>query len=51
MTDHGMNWVDWIFVGIPILLVVLAALKSQKYSTPGRAPNPTSAFVYGTSSE
>ncbi|MBR1952375.1 MAG: sodium:panthothenate symporter [Lentisphaeria bacterium] len=31
MTDHGMNWVDWIFVGIPILLVVWAALKSQKY--------------------
>ena len=26
-----MNWVDWIFVGIPILLVILAALKSQKY--------------------
>lgn len=31
MTDHGMNWVDWIFVGIPILLVIFAALKSQKY--------------------
>ena len=31
MSDHGMNWVDWIFVGIPILLVVLAALKSQRY--------------------
>ena len=31
MTDHGMNWVDWIFVGIPIFLVILAALKSQKY--------------------
>ncbi|MBR7104608.1 MAG: sodium:panthothenate symporter [Lentisphaeria bacterium] len=31
MTEHGMNWVDWLFVGIPILLVVLAALKSQKY--------------------
>ena len=31
MTDHGMNWVDWIFVGIPIFLVLLAALKSQKY--------------------
>ena len=31
MSDHGMNWVDWIFVGIPILLVVMAALKSQKY--------------------
>ena len=31
MSDHGMNWVDWIFVAIPILLVVWAALKSQKY--------------------
>ncbi len=31
MSDHGMNWVDWIFVGIPIALVVFAALKSQKY--------------------
>ena len=31
MSDHGMNWVDWIFVGIPILLVVLGAMKSQKY--------------------
>ena len=31
MTDHGMNWVDWIFVVIPLLLVVCAALKSQKY--------------------
>ena len=29
MTEHGMNWVDWIFVGIPILLVIFAALKSQ----------------------
>ena len=26
MSDHGMNWVDWIFVAIPILLVVWAAL-------------------------
>jgi len=31
MTDHGMNWVDWLFIGLPILLVVFAALKSQKY--------------------
>ena len=31
MTDHGMNWVDWLFIGIPILIVVFAALKSQKY--------------------
>ena len=31
MTDHGMNWVDWIFVVIPLILVVCAALKSQKY--------------------
>ena len=31
MTDHGMNWVDWLFIGIPILIVVYAALKSQKY--------------------
>ena len=29
MTDHGMNWVDWLFIGIPILRVVFAALKSQ----------------------
>ena len=31
MTAHGMNWVDWLFIGIPILIVVFAALKSQKY--------------------
>ena len=26
-----MNWVDWLFIGIPILIVVIAALKTQKY--------------------
>lgn len=31
MTEHGMNWVDWLFIGIPILIVVFAAMKSQKY--------------------
>ena len=31
MSDHGMNWVDWIFVVIPLILVTWAALKSQKY--------------------
>ena len=26
-----MNWVDWIFIWIPILIVVFAAMKTQKY--------------------
>ena len=31
MTEHGMNWVDWLFIWIPILIVLFAAIKSQKY--------------------
>ena len=31
MSEHGMNWVDWIILGIPLMLVLWATLKSQKY--------------------
>ena len=28
-----MTWVDWIVVAIPLLIVVVMALKAQKYVT------------------